>query len=83
MFNWFRVLSCAAVKTANCQSFERGPSSSSPGILKGKNKKFNKSGHFDQIRQVKQDIDINLLCEGLPDCFNEYIKYTRGLQNLL
>jgi casein kinase 1 alpha len=43
-------------------------------------KKKTKENPIDKIGEIKMTIDLKLLCEGLPDCFYEYINYTRNLQ---
>jgi len=40
----------------------------------------NKYNSIDEIGLKKQSLSISSLCEGLPKCFYEYIKYTRKLE---
>jgi serine/threonine protein kinase len=43
-------------------------------------KKKTKENPMDKIGEKKMMVNLKTLCEGLPDCFYEYIKYTRNLQ---
>lgn len=42
-------------------------------------KKRKNQNHFDNIGEVKMCTNLNVLCDGLPDCFKEYIMYCRNL----
>lgn len=42
-------------------------------------KKKSKGNSTDQIGEKKMMIDLRALCKGLPDCFYEYLNYTRNL----
>lgn len=43
-------------------------------------KKKTKENPIDKIGEKKMMVDLKTLCVGLPDCFYEYINYTRNLQ---
>jgi serine/threonine protein kinase len=43
-------------------------------------KKKTKENQIDKIGEKKMMVDIGVLCQGLPKCFYDYVKYTRGLQ---
>jgi len=43
-------------------------------------KKKTKDNPIDKIGEKKMMVNIKTLCDGLPECFYEYINYTRGLQ---
>lgn len=43
-------------------------------------KKKTKENPMDKIGEKKMMINLKTLCEGLPDCFYDYINYTRNLQ---
>lgn len=46
----------------------------------GLKKKTREKPAEDKIGDMKLIIDLKVLCEGLPECFYEYINYTRNLQ---
>lgn len=43
-------------------------------------KKKTKENPMDKIGEKKMMVNLKTLCEGLPDCFYDYINYTRNLQ---
>jgi casein kinase I homolog HRR25 len=43
-------------------------------------KKKSKENSMDKIGEKKMLVNLETLCEGLPDCFYKYINYTRNLQ---
>jgi serine/threonine protein kinase len=43
-------------------------------------KKKTKENPMDKIGEKKMMVDLKSLCSGLPDCFYDYINYTRNLQ---
>ena len=43
-------------------------------------KKKTKENPIDKIGEKKMMIDMKLLCESMPECFYEYIMYTRNLK---
>ena len=43
-------------------------------------KKKTKDNPMDKIGEKKLLVNLKTLCEGLPNCFYEYINYTRNLQ---
>lgn len=43
-------------------------------------KKKTKDDPIDKIGEKKMMVDLKVLCSDLPDCFYEYINYTRNLQ---
>lgn len=43
-------------------------------------KKKTKDDPTDKIGDKKMMVDLKVLCAGLPDCFYDYINYTRNLQ---
>jgi len=43
-------------------------------------KKKNKYSSIDEIGLKKQSVSVSSLCEDLPKCFYDYIKYTRKLE---
>nr|XP_047139978.1 casein kinase I-like [Hydra vulgaris] len=43
-------------------------------------KKKTKDNPIDKIGEKKMMVDLEVLCEDLPDCFYEYVNYTRNLQ---
>ena len=43
-------------------------------------KKKTKENPMDKIGEKKMMVNLKTLCEGLPECFYDYINYTRNLQ---
>jgi serine/threonine protein kinase len=43
-------------------------------------KRKTKDNPMDKIGEKKMMVDLKVLCQGLPECFYEYINYTRNLQ---
>jgi casein kinase I homolog HRR25 len=43
-------------------------------------KKKTKDNPIDNIGKKKMSVDLKTLCDGLPECFYEYINYTKNLQ---
>lgn len=53
------------------------------GVLPWQNLKKNKQSKIDiieKIGHVKLMTPVDILCEGLPECFSKYIEYTKGLK---
>src|SRR5207249_321851 len=43
-------------------------------------KKKTKDNPMDKIGEKKMSVDVRTLCAGLPECFYEYVNYTRNLE---